>query len=96
MSFVRGILPPHRSLSRATPTRRAVGIGVREVRTHAVKHLHHFEYIDGTRFRAVVSRFFLAEGGSEILWSRVRESENVRERTKESHVVAVDYETEKA
>ena len=56
-----------RSLSRATSTPRTVGIGVREVRTHAAKHPQHFEYTDGKRFRAVVSRFFLAEGENEIL-----------------------------
>ena len=35
--------------------------------TYAAKHPHQFEYIDGTRFRAVVSRFILAEGEIEIL-----------------------------
>ena len=78
------------ALSRATPSRRAVEIGVCEVHTYAAKHPHHFEFIDGTRFRAVVSRFFLAKGESAIFWSRVRESENERKRTKESLVVAVD------
>ena len=79
-----GILPPHPLACLGVPFlyvlalilgyaswSQRVGIGVREVRTHAAKHLHHFEYIDvTTRFRA---RFFDRE------WEK---SENEWERTK--------------